>query len=127
MLKWSNVIGLRSPPLPHRMHRQTARSILNKDDRNCLVIGNGNRPLELSLWAEAKARRVATVLVPYTEITLKPTRFLSLCRGDFDLVLPFSVSSAAQIRRLKPNVATVVVGFPVGFNARQDIAEDEEE
>ena len=109
----------------HRMHRQTARSILNRVQPKCLVIGNGNRPLELSLWAEAKARRVATVLLPYTEITLKPTRFLSLCRGDFDLVLPFSESSAVQIRRLKPNVATVVVGFPVGFNARQDIAEDE--
>jgi hypothetical protein len=111
----------------HRMHRQTARSILDRVRPKCLVIGNGNRPLELSLWAEAKARRVATVLVPYTEITLKPSRFLSLCRGDFDLVLPFSESSAVQIRRLKPNVATVVVGFPVGFNARQDIAEDEQD
>jgi hypothetical protein len=112
----------------HRMHRQTAHSILNRVRPKCLVIGNGNRPLELSLWAEARARGVATVLLPYTEITLKPSRFLSLCRGNFDLVLPFSESSAAQIRRLNPSVATVVVGFPVGFNAApQDIAEDEGE
>ena len=112
----------------HRMHRQTARSILNRVRPKCLVIGNGNRPLELALWAEAKARRVTTVLLPYTEITLKPTRFLSLCRGDFDLVLPFSESSAAQIRRLKPSVETVVVGFPVGFNAASaDTAADDKE
>ena len=101
----------------HRMYRQTARSILNRVRPKCLVIGNGNRPLEFALWVEAKARGVTTVLLPYTEITLKPTRFLSLCRGDFDLVLPFSESSAAQIRRLKPSVEAVVVGFPVGFNA----------
>jgi hypothetical protein len=101
----------------HRMHRETARSILNKVRPRCMVIGNANRPLEFSLWAEAKARGVATVLLPYAEITLKPTRFLSLCRGAFDLVLPFSESSAAQMRRLRPNVSTIVVGFPVGFDA----------
>lgn len=100
----------------HRIHRQTARSILNRVRPRCLVIGNGNRPLEFSLWAEAKARGVATVLLPYAEIALKPTRFLSLCRGAFDLVLPFSESSAAQMRRLRPNVPTIVVGFPVGLN-----------
>jgi hypothetical protein len=111
----------------HRMYRQTARRILNRVRPKCLVIGNGNRPLEFALWAEAKARGVTTVLLPYTEITLKPTRFLSLCRGDFDLVLPFSDSSAAQIRRLKPNVATTVVGFPVGFNAASGDATDDEE
>jgi hypothetical protein len=99
-----------------RMHRQTARAILDRVRPKCLVVGNGNRPLEFALWAEAKARGVATVLLPYTEITLKPSRFLSLVRGDFDLVLPFSESSAAQIRRLKPTVETVVVGFPVGFD-----------
>jgi hypothetical protein len=111
----------------HRMHRQTARAILDRVRPKCVVIGNGNRPLEFALWAEAKARGVATVLLPYTEITLKPSRFLSLCRGDFDLVLPFSESSVAQIRRLKPTVATIVVGFPVGFDASpRDGAEDDE-
>ena len=109
------------------MYRQTARSILNKVRPKCLVIGNANRPLEFSLWAEAKAKGVATVLLPYTEITLKPTRFLSLCRGAFDLVLPFSESSAAQMRRLRPNVATVVVGFPVGFGAAETDGTGEEE
>lgn len=104
----------------HRMYRQAARSILNRVRPKCLVIGNGNRPLELALWAEAKARGVTTVLLPYTEITLKPSRFLSLCRGHFDLVLPFSESSAVQIRRLNPDVATVVVGFPVGFGAAEN-------
>ena len=103
----------------HRMYRQTARSILNKVRPKCLVIGNANRPLEFSLWAEAKAKGVVTVLLPYTEITLKPTRFLSLCRGAFDLVLSFSEILAAQMRRLRPNVATVVVGFPVGFGAAE--------
>jgi hypothetical protein len=111
----------------HRMHRRTARSILNKVRPKCLVIGNANRPLEFSLWAEAKAKGVATVLLPYTEITLKPTRFLSLCRGAFDLVLPFSESSAAQMRRLRPDVATVVVGFPVGFGAAETDGAGEEE
>ena len=82
------------------MYRQTARSIFNKVRPKCLVIGNANRPLEFSLWAEAKAKGVVTVLLPYTEITLKHTRFLSLCRGASDLVLPFSKSSAAQMRRL---------------------------
>ncbi len=100
----------------HRMHRHTARLILNRVRPKCLVVGNGNRPLEFALWAAAKARGVATVLLPYTEITLKPSRFLSLVRGEFDLVLPFSELSAAQIRRLKPTVETVVVGFPVGFD-----------
>jgi hypothetical protein len=109
----------------HRMYRQTARSILNKVRPKFLVIGNANRPLEFSLWAEAKAKGLATVLLPYTEITLKPTRFLSLCRGDFDLVLPFSESSAAQMRRLRPDVATIVVGFPVGFGASDSTGEEE--
>jgi hypothetical protein len=111
----------------HRMYRQTARAILNKVRPKCLVIGNANRPLEFSLWAEAKAIGVTTVLLPYTEITLKPTRFLSLCRGAFDLVLPFSESSAAQMRRLKPDVATVVVGFPVGFGTLETDDPGEEE
>jgi len=112
----------------NRMHRQTARAILDHVRPKCLVVGNGNRPLELALWAEAKARGVATVLLPYTEITLKPARFLSLVRGDFDLVLPFSESSAAQIRRLKPTVEAVVVGFPVGFDpSSKDGAEENEE
>jgi hypothetical protein len=107
------------------MYRQTtARAILNRVRPRCLVIGNGNRPLEFALWAEAKARGVTTVLLPYSEITLKPTRFLSLCRGEFDLVLPFSESSAAQIRRLKPSVETTVVGFPVSFNATPEAASD---
>ena len=111
----------------HRMYRQTARAILSRVRPKCLVIGNGNRPLEFALWAEAKARGVTTVLLPYTEITLKPARFLSLCRGDFDLVLPFSESSAVQIRRLRPSVETTVVGFPVGFNAASEDASKDEE
>ena len=111
----------------HRMYCQTARAIVNRVRPKCLVIGNGNRPLEFALWAEAKARGVTTVLLPYTEITLKPTRFFSLCRGDFDLVLPFSESSAVQMRRLKPSVETTVVGFPVGFNAASGDAADDEE
>ena len=69
----------------HRVHRQTARAILKKVRPRCLVIGNGNRPFEFSLWAEARARGIATVLLPYLEISLHPARFLSLCRGAFDL------------------------------------------
>ena len=99
----------------HRIYRRAATSIIDKVRPKCLVIGNGNRPLEFSLWAEARARGIATVLLPYAEITLKPTRFLSLCRGVFDLVLPFSESSAAQMHRLNPEVPTEVVGFPAGF------------
>jgi hypothetical protein len=101
----------------HRIHRQTASAILNRVRPRCLVIGNGNRPAEFALWAEARERGIATVLLPYSEIALKPERFLSLCRGAFDLVLPFSESSANQLRKLNPNVAATVVGFPVGFNA----------
>jgi hypothetical protein len=97
------------------IHRSAARAILKKVRPKCLVIGNGNRPLELSLWAEARAQGIATVLLPYAEINLKPARFLSLCRGNFDLVLPFSDYSASQMRKLKPNVQFEVVGFPVGF------------
>ena len=99
----------------HGVHRSAARAILKKVRPKCLVIGNGNRPLELSLWAEARAQGIATVLLPYAEINLKPARFLSLCRGDFDLVLPFSDYSAGQMRKLKHNVQVEVVGFPVGF------------
>ena len=96
----------------HRMYRQTARAILKKVRPKCLVIGNGNRPFELSMWAEARARGIATVLLPYLEISLGPARFLSLCRGAFDLVLPFSEYSAAQMRKLRPDIAAEVVGFP---------------
>jgi hypothetical protein len=67
------------------------------------------------LWAEARAQGIATVLLPYAEINLKPARFLSLCRGNFDLILPFSDYSANQIRKLKHNVQFEVVGFPAGF------------
>jgi hypothetical protein len=101
----------------HRIHSQTARTILNRVRPKCLVIGNGNRPPEFALWAEARKRGIATVLLPYSEIALKPERFLSLCRGAFDLVLPFSESSANELRKLNPNVTAMIVGFPVGFNA----------
>ena len=40
----------------HGLHRSAARAILKKVRPKCLVIGNGNRPLELSLWAEAERR-----------------------------------------------------------------------
>ena len=99
----------------HGVHRPAARAILKRARPKCLVIGNANRPLEFSLWAEARAHGIATVLLPYAEINLKPARFLSLCRGDFDLVLPFSDYSASQLRKLKHNVQVEVVGFPVGF------------
>ena len=99
----------------HGIHRSAARAILKKIRPKCLVIGNGNRPLELSLWAEARAQGIATVLLPYAEINLKPARFLSLCRGNFDLILPFSDYSADQIRKLRHNVQFEVVGFPAGF------------
>ena len=99
----------------HGIHRPAARAILKRVRPKCLVIGNANRPLEFSLWAEARAHGIATVLLPYAEINLKPARFLSLCRGDFDLVLPFSDYSASQMRKLKHNVQVEVVGFPVGF------------
>ena len=99
------------------MHRAIARAILRNVRPKCLVIGNGNRPFELSLWAEAKARGIATVLLPYAEICLKPARFLSLCRGVFDLVLPLSENSATEMRKLRPDIAVEVVGFPGGFNS----------
>jgi len=101
----------------HGIHRRAARAVLRRVRPKCLVIGNGNRPLEFSLWAEARALGIATVLLPYAEINLKPPRFLSLCRGDFDLVLPLSEYSAAQMRKLKHDVQLVVVGFPVGFES----------
>ena len=40
----------------HGIHRSAARAILKKIRPKCLIIGNGNRPLELSLWAEARAQ-----------------------------------------------------------------------
>jgi hypothetical protein len=103
--------------LIHAIHRPVARAILKKVKPRCVVIGNGNRPFEFSLWAEARARGVATVLLPFAEISLKPARFLSLCRGAFDLALPFSEYSAEQIRKLRPDVRVEVVGFPLGLNA----------
>ena len=108
----------------HGIHRPAARATLKRVRPKCLVIGNANRPLEFSLWVEARAQGVATVLLPYAEINLKPARFLSLCRGDFDLVLPFSDYSASQIRKLKHTIQVEVVGFPVGF-ASTDIDESE--
>jgi hypothetical protein len=108
----------------HCIHRPAARATLKRVRPKCLVIGNANRPLEFSLWVEARAQGVATVLLPYAEINLKPARFLSLCRGDFDLVLPFSDYSASQMRKLKHTIQVEVVGFPVGF-ASTDIDENE--
>jgi hypothetical protein len=103
----------------HALHLRIARAILEKVRPTSLVIGNGNRPFELSLWAAAKKQGIATILLPYAEINLKPARFLSLCRGAFDLVLPFSDYSANQIRKLRADVAIKVVGFPTGCNAIQ--------
>jgi hypothetical protein len=100
--------------LIHGINRSAARAILRKVRPKCLVIGNGNRPFELALWAEAKARNIATVLLPYAEIYLNSARFISLCRGDFDLALPFSENSAAELRKVRPDINVTVVGFPVG-------------
>ena len=94
----------------HAAHRRGARHILQGVRPECLVIANGNRPSEFSL-VEAKARGIATVLLPFAEINLKPARFLSLCRGAFDLVLPFSEHSAAAIRNLRQGVAIAMMGF----------------
>jgi hypothetical protein len=96
----------------HALYRRAARAIIEKVQPKCLVIGNANRPFEFSLWAEAKARSIATVLLPFAEINLKPARILSLCRGAFDLALPFSEYSARQLCRLSPNVSIEVVGYP---------------
>jgi len=99
----------------HRTYRPVACAVLDEVRPRCLVIGNGNRHLEFALWAEAKARKLQTVLLPYAEINLKPERFLSLCRGNFDLALPFSDYSAAELRKLRADIACEVVGFPTGL------------
>ena len=98
--------------IQHRLSRREARSILTRSRARCIIIGNGNRRFEYALWAEARSRGVATVLLPYQEIMLKPGRFFSLCGGDFDLALPFSEYSATQLRLLQPNLHTVVTGYP---------------
>jgi hypothetical protein len=98
----------------HAANRRCARAILESVRPACIVIANGNRPFEFSLFAEAKSRGVATVLLPFAEINPKPARFLSLCRGAFDLVLPFSEHSATEIRKLRPDAAIEIVGFPGG-------------
>jgi hypothetical protein len=54
------------------------------------------------------------VLLPFAELNLKPARFLSLCRGAFDLALPFSEYSAQQLRRIRPDIVAEVVGIPFG-------------
>jgi hypothetical protein len=57
------------------------------------------------------------VLLPFAELNPKPARFLSLCRGGFDLALPFSDHSASEIRKLRKDAAVEVVGFPIGVLA----------
>jgi hypothetical protein len=98
--------------LRHRIFRHAAKTILRRTHPSCIVIGNANRPFELALWAAAKASNIATVLIPYQEISLKSGRFLSLCRGAFDLVLTYSDYSAEQIRRLRPQSKVIVAGYP---------------
>jgi hypothetical protein len=66
----------------------------------------------MSLWAEARANGIATVLMPHQEIFLKPARIFSLCRGVFDLALPFSHYSAEQLHRLRPELRVIVAGLP---------------
>lgn len=104
----------------HRIHRQAARAILKKVRPRCLVIGSAGRPPETALWAEARKRGIATVLLPYAELNMRPERCFSLCRGAFDLVLPISVASASQLRSLNPDVATKIVGFPANATVRCD-------
>ena len=100
--------------LVHATYRRAARAVLRETRPECLVLGNGNRPFEFALFAEARRRGFATVLLPYAEINPKPERFFSLCRGAFDLALPFSDHSAAEICKLRENAAIAVVGFPRG-------------
>ena len=54
----------------HRIHRQAARAILKKVRPRCLVIGGAGRPPETALWAEARKRGIATVLLPYAELNM---------------------------------------------------------
>ena len=100
--------------LTHAVYRHVARAILKRAKPECVVIANGNRPFEFALFAEAKARGLPTVLLPFAELNPKPARFLSLCRGGFDLALPFSEHSAGELRKLRKDAAIEVVGFPSG-------------
>jgi hypothetical protein len=100
--------------LTHAVYRRVARAILKQAKPECVVIANGNRPFEFALFAEAKARGLPTVLLPFAELNPKPARFLSLCRGGFDLALPFSEHSAEELRKLRKDAAIEVVGFPGG-------------
>ncbi len=99
----------------HALYRYRARRILRAVRPWILLIANGNRPFEFALFAEAKAKGIRTVLLPFAELNPKPARFLSLCRGDFDLVLPFSEHSAEVVRELRPQTAIEVVGYPCGI------------
>ena len=105
--------------LTHRLYRRAARAVLRQTKPECVVIANGNRPFEFALFAEAKAKRLPTVLLPFAELNPKPARFLSLCRGGFDLALPFSEQSAEAIRKLRKDAAIEVVGFPNGGRAAE--------
>ncbi len=98
--------------LVHATYRRAACAVLSETKPECLVLGNGNRPFEFALFAEARRMGFATVLLPYAEINPKPARFFSLCRGAFDLALPFSDHSAAEICKLREEAAIAVVGFP---------------
>lgn len=95
------------------MYRRAARAIIRRTKPKCLVVGNGNRHLELSLWAEARARGIPTALLPYMELFSKPARIFSLCRGGFELAFPFSNSSAEYLRKLSPEMDIVTAGYPV--------------
>jgi hypothetical protein len=99
----------------HALYRYVARAILRAVRPQVLLIANGNRPFEFALFAEAKATAISTVLIPFAELNPKPARFLSLCRGDFDLMLPFSEHSADVIRKLRTYPAVEVVGYPCEF------------
>jgi hypothetical protein len=100
--------------LTHAVYRRVAREILKRVKPECVVIANGNRPFEFALFAEARARGLPTVLLPFAELNPKPARFLSLCRGRFDLALPFSEHSAEELRKLRKDAVIEVVGFPSG-------------
>ena len=77
--------------LVHATYRRAARAVLRETRPECLVLGNGNRPFEFALFAEARRRGFATVLLP-------------LCRDQPEaralfLPLPRGVRSRASLLR----------------------------
>jgi hypothetical protein len=100
----------------HAIYCKAARSILNRTRATCLALGKANRPFEQALWAMAKARGISTALIPHHELSLgageREAHPFSLCRGEFDVAIPFSNFTAARLQQLKPNLRIMVGGFP---------------